>query len=285
MKKILVTGASGFIGKYLLDYLLKQGHQVVASARNQPTSVSLNQASGLQWIPLDLAHLNASTNYFDYFERPDSLIHLAWSGLPNYNAAFHLSTELPIQIRFLENLLTNGLQDITVAGTCLEYGLQEGCLSESQSTQPVTPYGQAKNQLRLVLESLQKTRHFSFKWLRLFYLYGTGQSPKSLFSQLEAALAAGETSFNMSGGQQVRDFLAVDQMAKRIATIAVQNEITGIVNCCSGVPVKVEDFVRSYLSERNKSIQLNLGVYPYPDYEPMCFWGDTKKLNTIIKYE
>jgi len=62
----------------------------------------------------------------------------------------------------------------------------------------------------------------------------------------------------------------------------VQEEITGVINCCSGVPVTVKQLVQEYLKENNQSIKLNLGYYPYPDYEPMHFWGDNNKLKTII---
>ena len=112
-------------------------------------------------------------------------------------------------------------------------------------------------------------------------MYGRGQNPNSLLSQLEKALATGEKVFNMSGGEQIRDFMPVEEVASAIVSIAFQNKISGIINCCSGKPVKVMDFVRSYLREKSKDLTLNLGYYPYPDYEPMAFWGDNTKLKTI----
>ena len=87
----------------------------------------------------------------------------------------------------------------------------------------------------------------------------------------------------MSGGEQVRDFLTVEKVAAMLVSIALQEEVTGIINCCSGKPVKVKDFVTNYVQQKGKEIKLNLGYYPYAAYEPMCFWGDDTKLRQIIK--
>jgi dTDP-6-deoxy-L-talose 4-dehydrogenase (NAD+) len=197
----------------------------------------------------------------------------------------HLDVNLPGQYAFLENLLANGLKDLTVTGTCFEYGMQEGELKESLPALPQNPYGIAKNELRKKLEYLKGQLQFNLKWVRLFYMYGPGQNPNSLLSQLENALAARDKVFNMSGGEQVRDFLPVEQVAAYIADIALQDRIQGIINCCSGLPVTVKAFVEDYLKKTNRSISLNLGHYPYADYEPMRFWGNTEKLNKIINHD
>jgi dTDP-6-deoxy-L-talose 4-dehydrogenase (NAD+) len=86
----------------------------------------------------------------------------------------------------------------------------------------------------------------------------------------------------MSGGEQVRDYLPVEKVAEYIVAIATQNEIMGIINCCSGKPVTVRELVENYLAEEQKNIHLNLGYYPYPDFEPMHFWGNNKKIKSII---
>jgi dTDP-6-deoxy-L-talose 4-dehydrogenase (NAD+) len=87
----------------------------------------------------------------------------------------------------------------------------------------------------------------------------------------------------MSGGQQVRDYLPVEEVAVNLVAVALQNKVTGIINCCSGQPITVEALVKKYLVEKNKTIKLNLGYYPYPDYEPMEFWGENTKLKKINK--
>jgi dTDP-6-deoxy-L-talose 4-dehydrogenase (NAD+) len=210
------------------------------------------------------------------------MIHLAWPGLPNYKNEFHVTKNLPAQIRFLKNILDNGLKNIAVTGTCLEYGMKEGRLSEEMECEPANAYAIAKNELRKYLAHYALENNISLKWIRLFYLFGKGQNPKSLFSQLENAILKREPVFNMSGGEQVRDYLPIELAAKYICIIALQDYVSGIINCCSGEPVKIIDLVEKFIKETGAEIKLNKGFYPYPDYEPMEFWGDNLKLKKII---
>ncbi|MFM9910513.1 MAG: NAD-dependent epimerase/dehydratase family protein [Chitinophagaceae bacterium] len=278
---VLVTGATGFIGNYVIDELLRQGHGVIATSSSAQKAERFSWSKNVIYIPFNFSDFNATINYYDFFKKPDLIIHLAWEGLPNYKEAFHLEINLPRQLAFLENLLQNGLKDITVTGTCFEYGMKEGCLTEEMACEPANAYAVAKNRLRRELQEISLRNPFHFKWVRLFYMFGKGQSPNSLFSLLDRALTNNETIFNMSGGMQERDYLPVELVAKNIVAIALQNKVTGVINCCSGKPIAVKNMVQDYLNKKGKSIILNLGYYPYPDYEPMRFWGDTTKLKSI----
>ncbi|HEY4064278.1 MAG TPA: SDR family NAD(P)-dependent oxidoreductase [Puia sp.] len=282
MKKILVTGATGFIGQYVVDRLLREGCQVIVSSAHAKKAEQAAWADKVTYIPFDLANLDPATDYYRFFGGPDSLVHLAWEGLSDYRSDFHTGVNLPRHIAFLKNLVDHGLTDLNVAGTCLEYGLQEGCLEEDRPALPVIAYPRAKNALRIFLEDLQRKQGFTLKWIRLFYMYGKGQNPKSLLSQLDKALAAHEPVFNMSGGEQIRDYLPVERLAEILCRISLQQETEGIINCCSGIPVTVMELVQRHLKDTGGQIRLNAGYYPYPDYEPMYFWGDTTKLKTII---
>ena len=285
MKKVLVTGVTGFIGPYVIRALLDAGHTVIASSAREEKARVQSWFDEVEYIPFDLSTVSSGDDYFDLFGRPDHVIHLAWEGLPNYKAAFHLDGNLPRHCLFLQNLVRGGLKDLTVTGTCLEYGLQEGCLSESMPVHPANPYAIAKNQLRLFLEEQKQEQPFRLKWVRLFYMYGKGQNPNSLFSQLDKALAEHQTTFNMSGGEQVRDYLPVETVARYITGLSLQPGAEGIINCCSGRPVTVKKMVDEHLARNQQHITLNLGHYPYPDYEPFRFWGDTSKLKTILPNE
>jgi dTDP-6-deoxy-L-talose 4-dehydrogenase (NAD+) len=86
----------------------------------------------------------------------------------------------------------------------------------------------------------------------------------------------------MSAGEQIRDYLPVEEVAEIIVKTSIQNETTGIINCCSGKPISIRKMVEDYLTKNNYSINLNLGYYSYNDYEPMAFWGCTEKLKTIL---
>ena len=285
MKKVLVTGATGFIGNYIVRSLLSRGYQVVATSRSLENAQIKEWYNLVSYIPFDIRKFNDGINYFEFFQKPDVVIHLAWEGLPNYKSLFHFEENLPVHYSFLKNLIMNGANDVTVSGTCFEYGMQNGELNESLPSMPDNPYALAKDTLRKYLVELKKFYSFSLKWPRLFYMYGQGQNPKSLFSQLDKAILNQEAVFNMSGGEQTRDFLPVENVAENVVIIAIQDKIEGIINCASGVPITVRSLVENYIHKIKAPIKLNLGYYPYPDYEPMIFWGNIEKLNKIKSNE
>jgi nucleoside-diphosphate-sugar epimerase len=282
--KILVTGATGFVGNHVIKALLQEGISVVATSR------SIEKAQEYDWFPAvtyrqsDLV-VNATTNYYDFFGKPTHVIHLAWEGLPNYKDLFHIERNLPHSYYFIKNLVENGLQNVAITGTCFEYGMQNGCLAEHLATRPQTPYGLAKDSLRKYLEVLQQKMPFQLKWIRLFYMYGQGQSEKSILSQLDKALLNQESSFNMSGGEQLRDYLPIEVVANKIIRLTLHTRTNGVFNCCHGQPISIRKLVESHLASTQQSIKLNLGHYPYPDYEPMAFWGDNTKYNEVINHD
>jgi len=278
--KALVTGATGFIGRHLIPALQQRGLTVTATAIEE-SPAPFPWLAATEYHAYNLADASAEENLFQRFGRPDLLIHLAWEGLPRYRESFHFESNLPRHYAFIKNLALHGLTDVTVAGTCLEYGMAEGCLTEDLPANPDNAYALAKDTLRKFLLELRRTTPFSLKWPRLFYLYGPGQNPRSLLAQLDLALESGQPVFQMSLGDQVRDYQPIETAAEKLARIACQRAVEGVINCCSGQPVTVKDVVLQHLARRNRSIQLKLGHYPYPDFEPLRFWGSTAKLDTL----
>jgi nucleoside-diphosphate-sugar epimerase len=277
--KVAVTGASGFIGRHVLADLDRHKVEIYAVTRN---------AKGLQdlYRNIKIIEMDISIPDKDCFVKmgsPDVLIHLAWDGLSNYSSLHHFESELPKHYNFLKISIEAGLSSLLVAGTCLEYGMQAGPLAETNRTCPTNPYGFAKDALHRQLEFLKSVTPFKLTWGRLFYMYGEGQSPGSLYSQLKNAVSLGHSSFNMSGGQQLRDYLPVSEVAQGIVQMALSRRDIGTVNICSGEPVSVRSLVEKWLKANNWEIQLNLGYYPYQDYEPMAFWGNTSKFHEILR--
>lgn len=269
--KIAVTGARGFVGRHVLAELARRDVDVVASCR--PGGISDDPAMArLQWAPLDLT--SPPDDCFAALHRPDILLHLAWGGLPNYRSSHHVDVELPRHVTFLENAVRSGLSTLVVAGTCLEYGLQSGSLAASADTHPTTPYGIAKDALRRRLQSLQAEHPFRLTWARLFYMYGDDQPATSLWPSLKAAALAGRSEFPMSGGEQLRDYLPVEEVAHRLAALALAPADRGPVNVCSGQPISVREFVESKIRQNGWGIRPKYGELPYTDYEPMAFWGE-----------
>ena len=277
--KVAVTGASGFIGRHVLVELERRS--VEATVVLRPTSTdSLSRAKHVV-VRMDLR--NPPPNAFALMGAPDVLLHLAWGGLPNYKSRQHVEQELPAQYHFLKELVESGLKNLLVTGTCFEYGMQSGPLREDMETQPSNLYGLAKDTLRRRLESLKSVQPFALTWARLFYLYGEGQADSSLLPQLRGAVKRGDKTFNMSGGEQLRDYLPVTEVAQWLVSLAMGNRDNGIVNVCSGKPISIRNLVGRWIKENDWSIELNPGYYPHPDYEPMAFWGERKKLDCCVE--
>lgn len=266
--QVLVSGSTGFIGQHLVPLLLDQGYEVIAFGRDEKKARNFDWFKKVVFVSLDF---HSSENLF----KPEinaSLIHLAWQGLPNYKSLFHLEENLPKNYAFIRDLIIAGVSKVLVTGTCFEYGFQYGPISTNDRTDPQNPYALAKDNLRQHLSFLKKEHEFTFQWARLFYMYGVGQNPNSVLAQLDAAIERGDPVFNMSGGEQLRDYLSVEQVAKQLCKIHLEYE-SGIFNVCSGEPISIRKLVENRIQERQSSIKINLGYYPYPDYEPMAFWG------------
>ena len=81
----------------------------------------------------------------------------------------------------------------------------------------------------------------------------------------------------------MRDYLPVDKAAKYLISLALEKKDIGSINVCSGTPISVRRLVEAWIKENGWSIALNLGHYPYPDYEPIAFWGDRRKLDSLLE--
>lgn len=271
--KIALTGGSGFIGRHVLKALSHSDADIVVTTR-KPEQFS--QTENIKVVELDIGRAG-STVYHD-LGCPDVLIHLAWGGLPNYRSTHHFDTELPAQYQFLRKMIEGGLPALVVSGTCFEYGMQSGELCEEIVCYPQNPYGFAKDALRRQLEFLNESNPFIFNWARLFYMYGHGMQANSLYSQLKAAIVKGEKTFNMSGGEQLRDYLPVEKVALGLVKLSELQASSQVTNICSGIPISIRQLVEGWIDKNGWDIELNLGYYPYPDYEPMAFWGSNKKM-------
>jgi len=277
--RVMVTGATGFVGRHVVNELLAHGHSVVAIARDIKRAREMPWFDRVEFIQCDL-----HADFKPLLQPeclPDAIVHLAWGGLPNYRDFFHISKNLPADLAFLEAAVKSGVPHLLVAGTCLEYGMQYGPLTEEMETNPTTPYGFAKDALRKALQLLQKERSFTFQWMRLFYMYGEGQNRNSLLAQLDRAIDEGQAIFNMSAGDQLRDYLSIQEVAENFVLALESPKLEGVINCCSGKPISVFDLVKQRCHTKSSDINLNRGCYPYPDYEPMAFWGVPSKLANL----
>jgi nucleoside-diphosphate-sugar epimerase len=276
--RIAITGAFGYIGSHILDNLLNNGHDVVCIVRN---ATSNDKRNDCRCDFIDVSIGKESDNLFQDLGEPDVLLDLAWSNLGNYMSLDHIGLDLPIHYAFIRKLVKSGLKSVIVTGTCFEYGIQNGQLSEEMRTNPVNPYGYAKDALRKQLEFLKNEADFSLTWLRIFYIFGNVKG-NDLYSQLFRSIEQKHEKFNMSNGEQIRDYMSIELLSEVISEITIRNQDYGIINICSGKPISVRALVEHWRSDLGSNIELNLGFYEYPDYEPLCFWGDNSKLKSIL---
>ncbi len=276
--KVAVTGATGFVGRHVVAELERRS--ICTTLICRPSIEPSPMIPRHTVVSIDLK--DAPAKAFDLIGQPDVLIHLAWGGLPNYKSLHHFEEELPAQFSFLKGMVESGLRNLLVTGTCFEYGMQSGPLSEDLEARPNNSYGFAKDALRRQLGFLQQVKLFNLTWTRLFYMYGERQPEASLFPQLKRAVERGDRLFNMSGGEQLRDYLPVTEVAKNLVALALNVRDNGVVNVCSGKPISVRRLVEGWIAENGWSIARNFGSYPYPEYEPMAVWGDGKQLDRCL---
>lgn len=244
--KICIIGGTGFIGNNLIPKLISEGHQVIVTGRSKSSAKKFSWYNEVLFFELDIRY-EISDNTFNEIANVDKLIYLAWDGLPNYNSLNHIENNLFNNYFIIKKLIQLGLKDLLVLGTCFEYGMRDGCLNTSLITNPVNSYAIAKDSLRKFIFLLKNEYKFEIKWVRLFYVYGKGQNENSLIPMLLKAVENKEKLFNMSSGEQIRDYLTVDEVCEKLIHLTLLNNESGIYNCCSGIPISVRRFVEDYI--------------------------------------
>ena len=268
MTTIHLLGSEGFIGRALQREVNGLHLHCWSHGRSDPEH-HFDLLNASSWQPLLKC-------------QPTHAILLSWPGLPNYQEPFHVTRNLPACVELIEQLVAAGLQRLVVAGTCYEYGLQNGPLKEEQFTDPVSSYAIAKDSLRRLIASRYSQQDLQWCWARIFYPFGHGQNPNSLLPSLQHAIDQGNLTFAMSSGRQVRDYVPVEQIAKLLLRMITQPDAQGIYNCGSGHPISLRELVEERIAESLSSTVLALGVYPDRQDEPLAFWADTSKIARLI---
>lgn len=273
-KRYLVTGANGYIGKHVVNELLKLGYSVVACDVNL-SSV----ATEAEKLLVDIA--DSSINVFELAGKPDGMIHLAWRNGFKHNADTHLK-DLAIHAEFVERMINAGLKNLTVMGSMHEVGYFEGAIRADSPTNPQSLYAIAKNSLRQTIDVLVKGKDVSVKWLRGFYIYGDDEKSNSVLGKILLADREGKETFPFTSGKNLYDFIHIEQLAEQIVAVAVQDKYTGIINCCSGEPISLGDMAEKFIKDNALSIKLDYGAFPDRLYDSPGIWGDATLINKIL---
>ena len=268
--KIHLIGSQGFIGKAIQE--TPGNHQLICWSHSSTCKNQFNLLDSNTWDTL----LNQS---------PETIIFLSWPGLPNYNNLSHLVDNLPLAIKFFNSLINSGCKNIVVSGTCYEYGLQNGSLSESKhNSSPQNYYAIAKDSLRLTLSKMCELNDVRMIWLRIFYPYGLNQNPNSIYPSLIASIQNGDPEFRISSGRQIRDFVPVEELARQILLLTLDKRAVGLFNCGSGSPISILEWVERIINLNGSSMKVLRGFYPDRLDEPTAFWADMSKFKSLFPH-
>lgn len=277
--KAFVTGATGFIGSYLVKHLVDDGHQVLCLKR--PTSSLVNLGlyqDKVSWIDTS----NDWQTSFEAFS-PDIIYNLAWNGV---SSSERLIWEKQVQNIVLQQELLDLASKVSChkfvgIGSQSEYGDFDEKVTEQFPTNPKTAYAAVKVASLDILKCFCEIHHIDWYWFRLFPLFGPLESDKWLIPSLIKSILT-EKSMDLTAGEQRLPYLYVGECAKAIAAAMFADGESGIYNVCGGNPMPLRKLVTNIRDRINPAFRLNFGAIPYRFGQSMYMEGDTTALSQHI---
>lgn len=260
MKKVILTGASGFIGRFCSRELVARGYDVHAISSKRRD----NDTAGVIWHHADLLDPVKTATLFSEI-RATHLLHLAWYAEPGkYWTAEDNISWFQTSLSLYRHFADNGGQRLVTAGTCAEYDWRYGyCTEHVTPLVPATLYGTCKHALQQVSDAFARERGLSGAWGRIFYLYGPGEHPARLVPSVIGALIDGRPAL-CTHGRQIRDFMYVQDVASAFVAL-LDSDVKGPVNIGSGEPIAIAEMARSIAEKLSRTDLLHLGAKPAPE--------------------
>lgn len=271
--KILVTGANGFLGRGIVDEIIKTGHTVVAAGFE--TDKVSSDAIRINGDMFEVA------DPYEYYGQPDVLLHLAYKDGFVLNSEAHMQN-LVKHTTFIDKMVSAGIKQVAVMGTMHEIGFFEGSVDENTPTHPMNFYGIAKNAIRDYTSLVTKNNDVIMQWLRAFYIVDGTAYGNSIFSKLFAAAERGDKTFPFTTGKSQYDFLDYGDFSRYVAAAVTQTEVQGIINISSGEPERLSDRVERFISDHHLNIKLDYGAFPDRPFDSKAIWGDNAKIQKIL---
>lgn len=281
MKKIILTGATGYIGRLAIAPLIERDY-IVHAVTSKGAGENL---PNLTWHQADLLDKDAVDSLIAEI-RPAHLLHFAWYVEHGkfWNAPENVEW-LEASIYIAERFGMSGGQRFVFAGTCAEYDWTAPSPFSEYETPlvPQTPYGNAKKAFGAELEALAAELGFSFASGRIFFPFGGNESPNRLVPSVIRALLQDKEA-KTSHGEQLRDFLYVEDTAEAFAAL-LDSEVRGPVNIGSGKAVKIKDLVTAIGEITGKSELLRIGALAAPGGEPEAIVANADRLRVEVNFE
>ena len=273
MKKILITGGTGFVGRQIVRSLSKRNVEITLVVRRGKENAVENIASVKKVICSQDIFVENRQWWANACEGIDIVVHAAWYVEPGQ----YLESEKNADCLIGSIELVRGAARAKVArfiglGTCFEYELSASRLSIQTPLKPLTTYAAAKTALFTLCSSYLPSRGTDFAWCRLFYLYGEGEDERRLVPYVRGKISKGEVA-ELTSGKQIRDYLDVSQAGDQIAEIALGREV-GPVNICSGLATCVRDLAEKIADEYGRRDLLSFGRKDENINEPPCVLGE-----------
>jgi nucleoside-diphosphate-sugar epimerase len=300
MKKVLLTGATGFIGRHCLRALADAGsfdeiHAVStredASGLAHESALDVDSATAttrasvvVRWHRANLLS-DADVRRVLAEVRPTHLLHMAWYAEPGKYWTSPVNEEwLRASKELLRAFVEHGGERVVVAGTCAEYDWSDGGYCSEQETRllPATLYGKCKHALHQALEELSHDTNLSAAWGRIFFLYGTHEHPQRLVASVIRSLLRNEPA-RCTHGEQLRDFLYVRDVADAFASL-LESDVRGAVNIASGRTVALKEVIGEIGRALDKPHLIQLGALPAPANEPPVLAAHTGRLNQEVRW-
>jgi nucleoside-diphosphate-sugar epimerase len=279
-RRVVITGATGFIGRQVLNSLALRDLDIVLVMRpNKEFKAFQNSAIKFIFTP-DLFSETADW-WCKLLEGVDTVIHLAWYVEPEKYLYSSKNLDCLIgSLNIAKGAVMAGVRRFVGIGTCFEYDLSYKTLSVDVPLLPRTPYAASKVATYLSLNHFFSQTTTEFAWCRVFYLYGEGEDSRRLGAYVRSKIESGE-NIKLSTGDQIRDYMNVCEAGAMISTVALDNQI-GAINICSGIPISVRHFVERIALEYNALDKLMFGAIPSNPSDPDFILGVPNINNELI---